>query len=902
MHDVATSTLPGRAASFQGDSAPRPGLPRVILVGCLLIAVVSALTATPGVAAGSPGSWGIQKSYESPVNPLNAVSCVSTHCTAVGQNAIVTSTDGGSSWTSQRLPPGTRFLSGVSCYSTTSCVAVGAPVILTSTDGGASWDQRTGPANAGLVAVSCPSATLCLAVGRSVAGGPSVATSTDGGTTWSGVRDPGVASDYGLSAVSCSSNTNCAAVGTSAGGASLILSTSNGGVTWMRAVLPGVQALTGVSCSSASDCVAVGSFTTIVTTTDGGATWQITLAIPGNSSLQGVSCASSLCVVVGPGTIYTSTDHGLTWPNQVPTYSDYSLNGSSCTSSSACVTVGAHVPVSGIAETTGDAGSNWSVQSMPPGSWDFSAISCPSALVCVATSTVTPEQTVTSTAVGGDGVVFTTDGGVTWQDAAVEPDFGSFAGISCSSTTDCVAVGSNMVAKTTDGGRTWSWKGLAYAFNSVSCTSTQNCVAVAGATESTFAINTEATVFTTTDGGTTWTQEPVPSNLSTINSVSCPTASNCVAVGTGSLYPSSGSAGVIIASHDGGRTWSIEPIAPGAYPLNAVSCGLATACVASGLSGETFVTTNGGQTWIQSTVPGVASIASLSCPNSSNCVAVGTDSLGNGAAIATSTNGGSTWADQTVPLTVTALSGVACPTISGCITVGTNDQNGGVILSAGLGTRPPPPVPHLLQSASATESSPAASLQANFPHLTTGGDLLVVSASQDAESGNPITSVTDSAGDTWTLVANYGLRGHRSNGAMWYAANARAVSSVVVHSRRASSITFGVQEFSGIATANPLVSSNGNASRGTAASSGPAASQAANELAVGFIAGHGNAQPIAIGTPGFTVQSQVVTTGKVATVVTGDQIMVGAGPQAFAATFRRSMYWVAGVTIFRAAT
>ncbi len=210
--------------------------------------------------------------------------------------------------------------------------------------------------------------------------------------------------------------------------------------------------------------------------------------------------------------------------------------------------------------------------------------------------------------------------------------------------------------------------------------------------------------------------------------------------------------------------------------------------------------------------------------------------------------------------------------------------------------------PLLVQSTGATESSAATSLTGTFPSTTTPGGLLVLSASEYTGATNHITAVTDSAGNTWALIGAFDVAGHYSNGEMWYSTNAASARTVTVHMASAASIAFGVQEFSGIATTNPLDVSAGSSSTGTAASSGSAALTVPNELAVGFIAGHGNIQPISVTTPGYAVQPQQTTTGTVTTVTTGYQLLGAPSTQSFSGTFASAMYWAAGIAFFRPAS
>ena len=207
--------------------------------------------------------------------------------------------------------------------------------------------------------------------------------------------------------------------------------------------------------------------------------------------------------------------------------------------------------------------------------------------------------------------------------------------------------------------------------------------------------------------------------------------------------------------------------------------------------------------------------------------------------------------------------------------------------------------PSLVQVANGTETASSTNLTGTFPTTTIAGHLLVLSASVYTGATNQITSVTDSAGDTWTRIGSYFASGHFSDGELWYAANAHAVSTVTVHTASAVSMVFQAQEYSGVATTSPLDGSAGTSATSTSANSGQASSASANELAVGFVAGHGNAEPITVSGSGYTAQSQQTSTGTAVTVVAGYKVLPTSGAQSFAGTFSTAMYWAAGVAIFR---
>lgn len=246
--------------------------------------------------------------------------------------------------------------------------------------------------------------------------------------------------------------------------------------------------------------------------------------------------------------------------------------------------------------------------------------------------------------------------------------------------------------------------------------------------------------------------------------------------------------------------------------------------------------------------------------------------------------------------------GTSATTPVGTVTITITATGSGVSHSATISLTVNPPStggPAFVQSASASEAAASTALTATFPSVSTAGHLLVLSASVYTGATNTISSVTDSAGGTWTRIASRFVSGHNSDGEQWYSANAKAVTSVTAHTASASTMALTVQEFSGVATANPLDVSTGASATGTAASSGSVTSTAANDLVVGYIAGHASTQAIVVTSLGYLVQPQVLSTGTIATVVSGYQVQGAAGPVVTAGSFTGAMYWSAGVAAFR---
>lgn len=209
----------------------------------------------------------------------------------------------------------------------------------------------------------------------------------------------------------------------------------------------------------------------------------------------------------------------------------------------------------------------------------------------------------------------------------------------------------------------------------------------------------------------------------------------------------------------------------------------------------------------------------------------------------------------------------------------------------------------MVQATGATESTTATSLTATFKAPTHGGNLLVVSASVFAGPANQITSVTDSAGNTWRKVGAYAVSGQFSDGEMWYASNAASVTSVTANVTYATAIAMAVQEFSGLA-ANPLEASAGFSNMGTLPDSGVGFPKTPGDLAVGFLAIHAPTRGIGGPAAAYINQApQVSVVGKgMVGVLSGYAYLPTTGGTNYSAALSTPVYWAAGVALFAAAS
>jgi len=236
------------------------------------------------------------------------------------------------------------------------------------------------------------------------------------------------------------------------------------------------------------------------------------------------------------------------------------------------------------------------------------------------------------------------------------------------------------------------------ALESVSCPTATDCMAV-GATFD----GTKNTPVAATRTGGTWTAVPVPASTdgpsSALISVSCPTTTFCAAVGqvstTGSTpttTPIGESAGTSLIEQWDGNAWRIVP-SPGSgeTDLFAVSCPTATDCTAIGTgftATKPFTTTVvdrwNGSTWTATRLPSPATAIRIalgvSCTGATFCMVTGFQlALTGTTATAFSTFSlrwdGTSW--TTVPTATLGPTvflqvplGVSCATPTLCTTVG----------------------------------------------------------------------------------------------------------------------------------------------------------------------------------------------------------------------------------------
>jgi photosystem II stability/assembly factor-like uncharacterized protein len=318
------------------------------------------------------------------------------------------------------------------------------------------------------------------------------------------------------------------------------------------------------------------------------------------------------------------------------------LGGVSCPTAEVCFAIGGGPGFpqgKGVIIGTTNGGARWKVLGQPAGPNIFYGITCPTALRCK----------VAGLGPSDSGTVYSTrDGGAVWVKDPVELGGESFLAIACHPRKTCEVGGTGvepLMYGTSDWGKTWSSQSVPdlITVDGLACPTASVCVA-SGYDGKRASLPTAA-IARTTDGGSRWTAQVVPGGSA--NGVACPTARICAAaVGT---VTDRGTRGGMLRTTSGGTTWFRQRLPAGTPELLSVSCPSVSNCMAVGFGSASWATTDAGRTWTKRPTPaGVADLRSVSCPAVSICEAGG-ESPDNTAVALRTTDGGAMWSVQVVP-------------------------------------------------------------------------------------------------------------------------------------------------------------------------------------------------------------------------------------------------------------
>lgn len=315
---------------------------------------------------------------------------------------------------------------------------------------------------------------------------------------------------------------------------------------------------------------------------------------------------------------------------------------------------------------------------------------------------------------------------------------GTFNAISCPSPSECVAVGSGgsnggsgLVEVSTDGGMTFTDEPVpddAPPLNGVYCSSALDCLAVG--------LNR---VLLTTDGGTSWSEHVDLGNqysdsAVTLDAVSCQTATQCLTFGVNfGMYETTSAYDY---STDGGDTWETATTNPTMFTPY-LYCLPGGNCIGMG---PPSLSTDGGETWIPNNPGFGGDWFGLTCiPSSTTCFGTGygyNDQDQFVGQLITSNDGGQTWSNQsdTLPSGIEALASISCVASATCLALGTSSTGSSLVISTQDGGT----TWSLLSGPSSISPSQIACIS----------DTSCVVAGTNA--GAPAAATTSDAGDSWT--------------------------------------------------------------------------------------------------------------------------------------------------------
>jgi Tfp pilus assembly protein PilV len=512
----------------------------------------------------------------------------------------------------------------------------------------------------------------------------------------------------------------------------------------------------------------------------------INLTYPSTTAVEdGVDCLGAgqiTCVATGQnanGNAQVAWSTGSTWSTvAVPGGGSVTrITSEACTTSgTACVGVGYGTNGAVIVSSTTGAGRSLTADSltglgMSTSGATLTQVTCPSPTQCVAVGTTS----------AGVGVVLTgtiTVSGSSTSDAWVSdplPATTSVSGLQCPvGATGCVAIGTTSTGPVLLSGpaATGNWvAGTLTGFTistltQVTCPTATACLAIgtgkvgSATTASPFVLSGAAA----SGLGTTvsWTADTISgAAISALSSIVCPSGSKCLVVGTGTTFATSGAL-VLWGSTSG--TFTAE------YPL----------------SGANPVT----------------ALTQMLCPSTTTCVAIGTNAgtpvIFTGTISASSSD---TWHLDTVPNgggTVSSLTEVACPASGSCLIMAT-------------GTLASSPVGFLIDTANlggTTTSWSAAGLPSSDNILyfddidCTGGASGTCSAVGATPTGAVVLTSTGGPSGSWADVTPAGISGNASAGVPVEINNSGLNSGLTANQTYVTAVTAGG---SSNATALPVV-------------------------------------------------------------------------------------------------
>ena len=345
----------------------------------------------------------------------------------------------------------------------------------------------------------------------------------------------------------------------------------------------------------------------------------------------------------------------------------------------------------------------------------LSSVACPSASACTAVGSYTGSAGWRGLLLAKSGSSWTATQAPLPAGAAADP-YATPKSVACASASRCAAVGvyqdssdSQQGLLLTGSGSSWTAANAplpagaaanpATTLGSVACNSASaSCVAVGSYQDASG--NSQGVLLT--GFGSSWTaiQAPLPSGAEAnpqvrLDSVTCPAASTCIAVGR---YADASNSPQGLLLTGSGSSWTATeaplPANANSFPevsISSVACSSGSRCTAVGNyydqseDSQGLLLTGSGTSWAATEVPlpppppggSDLQLGSVACPAASECTAAGSREIGNGPGQAfLLTGAGSSWTVTQAPHPGNAgmnppfLPSVACASATACLAVG----------------------------------------------------------------------------------------------------------------------------------------------------------------------------------------------------------------------------------------
>ena len=319
----------------------------------------------------------------------------------------------------------------------------------------------------------------------------------------------------------------------------------------------------------------------------------------------------------------------------------------SCPHGSWCMAVGSWSPSQqSPSRTLAEAwnGTSWQILATPDpagsAASSLTSVSCTSATRCMAVGD------------HASGTFAEAWNGISWQILTTPAlPASSLTAVSCTTAARCVAVGGYGTHALAEAWNGASWQVLrtgnpagtaASSLTSVSCTIAGRCMAVGYAAAANW-LQGQLPIAEQWNGAS-WqilpTPDPLPGQINSFWSVSCSSASHCMAVGGSEVNQGAGPLPSFAEAWNGSNWQLVKAANPptGRRQLTGVSCTAAARCMAVGNSTSIeaakgsgpYAETWNGTSWQLLTAPGPGSLANyglglaaISCANNATCIAAG---------------------------------------------------------------------------------------------------------------------------------------------------------------------------------------------------------------------------------------------------------------------------------------